>query len=109
MKLDPKKNDYSRTLELLESLSRLAEPLRGKGNRDWAAETVKTLKAGKLEDYDLVEFVSAEHDAFLSGKEDHRQVWDYSRALLSLVEEMDARGHRSPKTAKIRLELAAWR
>jgi hypothetical protein len=108
MKLDPKKNDYSNTLSLLEDLSRLGAPLRGQ-DRDWASETVKTLKAGKLEDYDLVEFVTGEYQARLEGNEDHRTVWDYSRALLALVEEMDARGHRSPKTAKIRLELAAWR
>lgn len=108
MKLDPKKNDYSLTLEILERLSRLSEPFR-KDSRDWAAETIKTLKAGKLEDYDLVEFVAGEHETHLAGKEDHRAVWKYSRALLSLVEEMDARGHRSPKTARIRMELAGWR
>ena len=93
---------------LLKKLSALAQPLLRTGERDWASDTIKTLHAGKLEDCDLTEFAVAEFQTKLEGREDKRPVWDYSRALLALLEELERRRIVSDRSRRAREELAAW-
>jgi hypothetical protein len=107
MKIDPAKADLTRALGLLTKLSALTPPRESDPN-DWAAKTAATLKAGKLENFDLVEFVADAYEKGLSGKEHDPRVWDYSRALLELAEEMERLGARSPKTTRIVLALKSW-
>lgn len=107
MKLDPAKTDYSRVIAQLEKLSAL-HPHRKGDDRDWAAETIKTLKAGRLESYDLEEFAAVAFQRELAGREDPRPVWEYSRALLGLIREMDARRIAGPRLEPIRIELERW-
>lgn len=109
MKIDPEKSDVSKLLSRLKELSALFIKRRGKDQRDWAADTSRTLLAGKLESFDLVEFAAAAYDTELAASKDPRPVWDYSRALLGLIDEMQALGAQSPKTDKIRDLLKAWR
>jgi len=108
MRLDSKKQDLAKltsVLKRLASLSSKAEPEA----RNWASDTIKTLEAGKLEDFDLVEFVSASYESELAGHGDKRPVWDRSRSLLDLIEQMAALGLRDAKLEKIRLTLAGWK
>ncbi len=103
MKLDPAKADFSK---LIASLSKLqAMPVRGQ----FQPQTIKTLKAGKLEDWDLFELVAHDYRTELSGREDLRPVWERSRALLAVIAEMEVLGLRSDETEAIRRELASWR
>lgn len=107
MRLDPEKRDYAKLIAQLERLSVLGRKERPK-ERDWAAETVRTLKAGRLESYDLEEFALGEYEGGLAGREDKRPVWERSRALLALLGEMRAAGVTSPKLKKLGDELAGW-
>jgi hypothetical protein len=107
MRIDPAKVDPKRALTLLLKLSKLTPPREHDPN-DWAAMTAASLKAGKLEDFDLVEFIAEAYARHLAGKDGDRRVWEYSRALLALAEESAALGVRSPKTDKVRAALSAW-
>lgn len=105
MKLEPGKRDYSKLIAELERLS----GLRPKGaDRDWAADTIKTLQSGKLEDFDLIEFVVDRYDTQLASAEDRRPVWEASRSLLALIAEMEALKVSSPKTDRVRDALNGW-
>lgn len=107
MRIDPAKAELTKTLALLSTLSALT-PARAGDPNDWAAKTAASLKSGKLETFDLVEFVVDAFDKHLAGKEGDRRVWDYSRALLALADEMESLGARSPKILKVRQELRSW-
>lgn len=104
MKLDPAKHDYTKLVAALERLS----AFNPKGQRDWPADTVKTLKSGKLEHWDLIEFVVERYDSQLAPEGDVRPKWEHSRALLALIAEMDALKLGSPKTATVREALESW-
>jgi hypothetical protein len=104
MKVDPAKSDNARLVAALKKLSGFA----GAEPRDWAADTIKTLQAGRLEDFDIDEFVSQEYETRLAAREDRRPVWELSRALLALIDELRARGIRAPKAARIGDLLKGW-
>lgn len=105
MKLDPSKRDFSRLVDRLKRLSELNPP----GKRDWAADTIATLQSGRLESWDLQEFVVDRYDTQLAAAgDDRRPVWEVSRALLALIAELDALKLGAPKTEKIRQTLESW-
>jgi hypothetical protein len=107
MIIDPAKADVERVLALLGRLSALTPPRKGDPN-DWAAKTASALKAGKLETFDLVEFLADAFEKNLAGKEGDPKAWEYSRALLELAEEMERLGARGPKTARVKDTLKSW-
>lgn len=106
MKLEPAKNE--KILAIIKKLSELGAPLRREDERDWAADTIKTLQAGRLEDFDLSEFAVAEYESRCAGREDKRHVWEFSRALLELLDEMAARKIGSERSKRARQSLQAW-
>ena len=108
MKLDPDKTDCSGLESCLKKLIGFFNKVHPKPGRPWIGDPVKTLRSGKLEDFDLVEFVSQTYARDLAPREDNRPVWDYSRALLQLISEMDRLGMREPKLAKVRAVLEGW-
>jgi hypothetical protein len=108
MILNPKKLDFAKLLTLLKELGRHDAELHPKRERDWALETSKTLQAGRLEDFDLVEYIVSAFETDLAGRQDPRPVWKYSRALLALIDELDRLGFPNPKTKKVRETLSAW-
>jgi hypothetical protein len=108
MILDSKKTDYSRLVSALKELSAASAKCR-KDPRDWALETVKTLKAGRLEASDLVEFVVAAFESDLAACEDVRPKWDYAQAVLGLIAAMEAAGLSSPRSARVREALKGWK
>ena len=103
MKLDPTKADYAKLAAALTKLESLPS------QRRFHPETVKALKAGKLEDWDLYELVAHDYDSELAGREDLRPVWERSRALLAVIAEMDALGLACDKTAAVRRALEGWK
>lgn len=108
MIIDIKKKDFSRLISALRALSTASAKCR-KNPRDWAAETVKTLQAGRLEDFDLAEFVAASFEMDLAPCEDVRPKWDYAQALLALIGEMEALGLGSARIAPARDALKGWK
>lgn len=106
MRLDPAKKDFAALVEKLERL----RAFNAKGERDWPADTIKTLKSGRLEDCDVVEFVVDRYDrSFASAGDDIRPRWEHSRALLGLIAELDALKLGTPKTDAVREALEAWK
>lgn len=93
MILDPKK---SRVAKLLPTLKKLGEAsAKPKTERDWAGETAKTLAAGKLEDFDLTEFVVAAYESELAPSSDEPVNQPYAQALAELIGQMKSAGVRS--------------
>ncbi len=103
MKLDPSKRDLAKLAAALKRLQSF------RAGQDFAPDTAKDLKAGRLEDYDLVELVVRDYEDALVGREDVRPVWEHSRALLAVIDEMDAAGVKSDKTATVKKSLTAWK
>lgn len=95
MKLDPKKARVAKLVDLLKKLGAVASKGKPKPYRDWAGETAKTLAAGKLEDFDLTEFVVAAFSADLSAPPDMPINQPYAEALFELIEQMGKAGVRS--------------
>jgi hypothetical protein len=103
MKLEAGKVDLAKLTGALKRLASCSAP-----GRNWADETIKTLQAGRLEDFDLDEFVAQEYETRLAAPEDRRPVRELSRALLALIDEMRARGIRAPKAARVGEILKGW-
>lgn len=103
MKLDPAKRDYAK---LSAALKRLEGFRTGK---EFAPDTVKALKEGRLEDHDLIELVVRDYESDLAGRDDVRPVWEHSRALLAVIDELDAAGVKSEKTAQVKKSLSGWK
>ncbi|MBI3550974.1 MAG: hypothetical protein HY077_00525 [Elusimicrobia bacterium] len=109
MRLDPKKTDFSRLVSLLKKLAAISAKADPKAERNWVEETIKTLQAGKLEDFDLTEFVTQAYETDLAKHEDKRPVWDYGQAVLAICAEMESLGLHGPKTQAVRDSLKSWK
>jgi hypothetical protein len=107
MKLDPKKTDFSRLVSLLKKVA--VYSANPKDERNWADDTAKTLLAGKLEDFDLEEFVAQAYETDLSKREDKRPVWDYAQAMIALIDEMHSKGIRAGRAKDVGATLKGWK
>ena len=105
MKLDPRKSKVAKLLPLLKRLGAAAAKGRPEPERDWTAETAKTLAAGKLENFDLTEFAVAAFAAQFDGPADAPLNRPYAEALIALIDQMASNGIRDDRVGRIRESL----